>query len=264
MRSLPIYYGDREVGVFGITEQDEYYINYSHEWLQNGFPISVQLPLFQKKHSEKAVEYFIENLLPEAAIRLAIAQHHGISANNYFSLMSHIGKDSAGAFSLGAPQYKGEYKALSEDELIDILCNLPQFPLAGNRQGASFSLAGVQNKIPLYQKDSVYYLPLHGAASNCIIKTPIERVTCSVINELFCMKLASKVLRHVAVTEYLLIPGISSLIVHRYDRYEQNNLLQRIPQEDFCQLVSLPSAMKYECDGGPGFRTCAELLRSIR
>lgn len=262
MRTLPIYYGDREVGVFGITEQAEYYIDYTDEWLQNGFPISVHLPLFQKTHTGKAVEYFIENLLPEAAIRLAIAQHHGISANNYFSLMSHIGKDCAGAFSLGNPQSKGEYKALSEAELIDILCNLPQFPLAGNRPGASFSLAGAQNKIPLYQKDFIYHLPLHGAASNCIIKTPMERVKSSVINELFCMKLAPKVLRHVAVTEYLPLPGISSLMVHRYDRYEKDNLLQRIPQEDFCQLVSLPSAMKYECDGGPGFRTCAELLRT--
>ncbi|MBQ6941908.1 MAG: type II toxin-antitoxin system HipA family toxin [Akkermansia sp.] len=262
MKELPVYHGDREVGSFGMTEQAEYYIAYSEDWKKDGFPLSVHLPLDSGMHMGKAVEYFIENLLPEAAIRLAISQRFGISANNYFSLMKQIGRDCAGAFSLGAPQSSGEYKALEENELIDILSHLPQYPLASNRPGVSFSLAGAQNKIPLFRKKGIFHLPLHGAASNCIIKTPMERVKSSVVNELFCMKLATRVLRHVAATEFLPLPGISSLVVQRYDRRESGSSLQRIPQEDFCQLASLPSAMKYECDGGPGFRTCAELLRT--
>lgn len=262
MKELSVYFGDRVVGTFGITEQAEYYIIYAEDWKTNGFPLSVHLPLDSGTHTGKAVEYFIENLLPEAALRLAVAQRFGISANNYFSLMLHIGRDCAGAFSLGAPQSAGAYQALEENELIDILSHLPQYPLASNRPGVSFSLAGAQNKIPLYCKKGTFHLPLHGAASNCIIKTPMERVKSSVVNELFCMKLATRVLRHVAATDFLPLSGINSLVVHRYDRQESGNSLQRIPQEDFCQLASLPSAMKYECDGGPGFRTCAELIRT--
>lgn len=262
MKKLPVYYGDREVGSFGMTEQAEYCIAYSEDWRKDGFPLSVHLPLDTGMHMGKVVEYFIENLLPEAAIRLAISQRFGISANNYFSLMEQIGRDCAGAFSLGAPQSAGEYKALEENELIDILLHLPQYPLASNRPGVSFSLAGAQNKIPIFRKKGIFHLPLHGAASNCIIKTPMERVKSSVVNELFCMKLATRVLRHVATTEFLPLSGISSLVVHRYDRRESGSSLQRIPQEDFCQLASLPSAMKYECDGGPGFRTCAKLIRT--
>lgn len=261
-RELEIYYGDKKVGVFGISEQAEYYIEYSSEWLRTGFPVSVHLPLRSEIYRGKAVEYFIENLLPEADIRLAIAQQHGVSADNYFSLMLHIGRDCAGAFSLGAPQSAGEYKKLKEDELKDLLIHLPQYPMASNREGASFSLAGAQNKIPLYHDGGYYYLPTCGAASNCIVKTPISRVEGSVVNELFCMKLAGKVLQYVAEVDYLALGEVSSIVVQRYDRILRDRQLQRIPQEDFCQLANLPSSMKYEVDGGPGFRECADLIRT--
>ena len=260
-KELGIYYGDRIVGEFGITEQAEYYITYSEEWLRTGFPVSVHLPLTQEIYKGKAVEYFIENLLPEAGIRLAIAQKHGISADNYFSLMQHIGHDCAGAFSLGAPQSAGEYKELTTDELKEILRHLPQYPLTSRRKGVSFSLAGAQNKIPLYFEGGKFHLPLYGAASNTIIKTPISRVENSVANELFCMRLGKRVLHHVAEVGYLPLGDVSSLVVHRYDRISSGKTLQRTPQEDFCQLACLPSVMKYECDGGPGFRLCAELIR---
>ena len=260
-RELDIYYEDRKVGIFGVTEQAEYYITYSPEWLRSGFPVSVHLPLAQQVHKGKVVEYFIENLLPEAGIRHAIAQQHGISAENYFSLMQHIGHDCAGAFSLGAPQSEGEYQKLTTSELKEILLHLPQYPQVSHRKGASFSLAGAQNKIPLYLKDGKFHLPLNGAASNTIIKTPLSRVKNSVANELFCMRLGKHVLQHVAEVEYLPLDEASSLIVHRYDRTAIAGTLHRTPQEDFCQLASLPSAMKYECDGGPGFRQCAELIK---
>lgn len=260
-RELDIYYGDRKVGIFGVTEQAEYYIAYSEEWLQSGFPVSVHLPLTQEMYKGKVVEYFIENLLPEAGIRLAIAQQHGISEDNYFSLMQRIGHDCAGAFSLGAAQSTGEYKELTRGELKEILIHLPQYPLVSHRKGVSFSLAGAQHKIPLYLKGEKFYLPLNGAASNIIVKTPISRVENSVANELFCMRLGKRVLRHIADVEYLSLDEVSSLVVHRYDRTSTAKSLQRTPQEDFCQLTGLPSAMKYESDGGPGFRRCAELIR---
>lgn len=261
-RELPIYYGDAKVGTCGISAQSEYYLVYASEWLQSGFPISVHLPLTRETYRGKAVEYFIENLLPEADIRHAIAQKHGVSSNNYFSLMLHIGRDCAGAFSLGAPQSTGVYDELSKQELEDLLMHLPQYPLASNRKGASFSLAGAQNKIPLFLQEGRYYLPVYGAASNCIIKTPILRVENSVVNELFCMSLARRALKHAAAVDYLSLPQLSALVVHRFDRIRCGAFLRRVPQEDFCQLSVLPSSMKYECDGGPGYRECVELIKS--
>jgi serine/threonine-protein kinase HipA len=36
----------------------------------------------------------------------------------------------------------------------------------------------------------------------------------------------------------------------------------RLPQEDFCQALGLPSHLKYEADGGPGLRQLSALLRT--
>lgn len=261
MSQLDIYYGDSLVGVFGLTPQADYYVKYADSWMESGFSISVHIPKEQKYHEGRLVEYYVENLLPEAELRQAIARRHGVSENNYFSLMQIIGRDCAGAFSLGAPQSAGQYEKLSPDELGQLLHNLPQYPMAANRKGASFSLAGAQNKIPLHKSDTEYSLPLYGAASNCIIKTPMRHAGCSVPNELFCMQLASKVLASVALTEYLPLGEDSSLVVHRYDRATRNGHLVRLPQEDFCQLSGLPSRLKYESEGGPGFATCATHIR---
>lgn len=262
MDLLGIYYGDTLVGEFGLTPQRDYYVEYADSWMQTGFSISVHLPLEQKRHEGKLVEYFVENLLPEAEMRQAIARRHGVSENNYFSLMQLIGRDCAGAFSLGAPQSHGCYEELTTDALSELLRNLPRYPLAINRKGASFSLAGAQNKIPLHLKDSVFSLPLQGAASNCIIKTPMQHAECSVPNELFCMRLAAKVLSGVAATDYLPLEQESSLVVHRYDRAIHHEKHTRLPQEDFCQLAGIPSRMKYEGEGGPGFASCAHFIRT--
>ena len=261
MDSLDIYYGDTLVGVFGLTQQADYYVEYAESWRQDGFPISSLLPLEQRRHEGRLVEYFIENLLPEAELRQAIARRHGVSENNYFSLMQFIGRDCAGAFTLGGPQSQGTYESLSTAQLRELLKNLPKYPLAMNRRGASFSLAGAQNKIPLYLNKGVYSLPLYGAASNSIIKTPMQHAGNSVPNELFCMRLAAKVLSGVAGTDYLQLESESSLVVHRYDRSLRHGKLIRLPQEDFCQLSGIPSRMKYESEGGPGFSECALLLR---
>lgn len=258
---LSIYYGDVHVGEFGLTPEAEYYIEYADTWVQEGFAISVHLPLEQRRHEGRLVEYFVENLLPEAELRRAIARRHGISDNNYFSMMKAIGRDCAGAFSLGAPQSAGAYEALDTTQLGNLLKSLPQYPMALNREGASFSLAGAQHKIPLYKEDTRFSLPLHGAASNCIIKTPMQHAECSVPNELFCMRLAEAVLTDVSKTDYLAMGEMSSLVVHRYDRKSEKRQLKRIPQEDFCQLAGLPSRLKYESEGGPGFADCAALIR---
>ena len=90
MEPLDIYYGDTLVGVFGLTQQADYYVEYAESWRQNGFPISSLLPMEQRRHEGRLVEYFIENLLPEAELRQAIARRHGVSENNYFSLMQFI------------------------------------------------------------------------------------------------------------------------------------------------------------------------------
>ena len=47
--------------------------------------------------------------------------------------------------------------------------------------------------------------------------------------------------------------GRRTLIVERFDRrWTGDNRLLRLPQEDFCQALSIPPTRKYQSDNGPG------------
>ncbi len=50
--------------------------------------------------------------------------------------------------------------------------------------------------------------------------------------------------------------------VTRFDRRwaQEGRVLLRLPQEDLCQAFGLPSAMKYESDGGPGIAAIMTFL----
>jgi serine/threonine-protein kinase HipA len=51
------------------------------------------------------------------------------------------------------------------------------------------------------------------------------------------------------------------LAVERFDRARQpGGWIARLPQEDFCQALGLPSTKRYEGDGGPGMRDILRVL----
>jgi len=56
--------------------------------------------------------------------------------------------------------------------------------------------------------------------------------------------------------------GVKALVVERFDRRwaKDRSWLMRLPQEDMCQALNVPSALKYESDGGPGIARIMDLL----
>lgn len=261
MKELPIYYGEVAVATLIQNEHGFCELHYEPTWQEKGFDISVTLPRVQQHHTGDVVRAFFENLLPEAAIRESLARHYGVSAENVFGLLNHIGRDCAGAFSIGAPGGAGEYQPLTVPELQEELDKLPQYPMAATRPGTSLSLAGAQHKLPIFRRDDAFFLPLQGAASNSIIKLPMEAFPHSVENEFFCMRLAQHVGLPVARTDILAMPSGNVLLVKRYDREGTSFYPRRLPQEDFCQMLGLSSAVKYESEGGPTFADCAAIIR---
>lgn len=261
MNELPIFYEEKPVATLLQNDRGFCELRYEAEWQRHGFDISVTLPRAQQHHTGDVVRAFFENLLPEASIRESLARHYGVSTENIFALLTRIGRDCAGAFSIGGPGNKGEYLLLTEPELQAELDKLPQYPMASARPGTSLSLAGAQHKLPIFRKENEIYLPLHGAASNSIIKLPIAAFPHSVENEFFCMRLAQRIGLPVAGTEILSLPKEKVLLVERYDREGSDFYPQRLPQEDFCQMLGLSSAVKYESEGGPTFADCADYIR---
>lgn len=261
MRTLPVYYEGKPVAVLEQNAAGFCELTYDDRWMQEGFDISVTLPRTQKHHTGDVVRAFFENMLPESAIREALARHYGVSRENVFGLLSRIGRDCAGAFSLGEAERAGEYREITPAELQDLLETLPAYPMATRHPGTSLSLAGAQDKLPVFRKDGQFYLPLYGAASNCIIKLPMQAFPHSVDNEFFCMQLAHLAGLQTDPADILHLPGMSVLAVGRYDRQGVDFHPRRLAQEDFCQLSGISSAIKYESDGGPTFADCASLIR---
>lgn len=54
------------------------------------------------------------------------------------------------------------------------------------------------------------------------------------------------------------------LLVQRHDRAGgDDGRVCRIHQEDFCQALGVPPEIKYASEGGPTFKNCFRLLRSV-
>jgi serine/threonine-protein kinase HipA len=84
----------------------------------------------------------------------------------------------------------------------------------------------------------------------------------SVELEWLCMEIAREFGLPVAAVQMGSFEDQKALIVERFDRRLSRDgaWWQRIPQEDFCQVLGLPPSSKYEADGGPGIRRIMDLL----
>lgn len=228
-------------------------------------PLSRHLPLGDLVFDDSATRAFFANLLPEGDIRRQVARQLGVSAENVFALLEGIGGDCAGAVSIlhhddirGAT---GHYRPISLESLALELANLPAHPFLAGDEGVRLSLAGAQNKLPLYVEDGNYFVPEGNHASSHILKTAIPQLENTVVNEAFCMNLAQKVGMPVPVAQVVEIGGQQVYMVERYDRKRiAHGEIERLHQEDFCQALGIIPEMKYEQEGGPGFVDCFRLV----
>ena len=142
MKVLPIYYEEELVANVSFDSHGFPELAYSESWQHSGFDISVTLPRIQQKHSGPEVRTFFENILPEGLIRRTLARQIGTDEANVFGLLRHIGRDCAGAFSIGGPGNNGSYEELTGERLNQLLNELPVYPMGSSEKRTSLSLAG--------------------------------------------------------------------------------------------------------------------------
>jgi serine/threonine-protein kinase HipA len=253
----------------GILERNGRLLTFSYSAdylnLPGASPISRLLPLGPRIYGDEAVSAFFSNLLPEGAALTLVARQFGISKENLFGLLEAIGGDCAGAISVSASDSQaeptGSYRPVSEQELSDELDRLPSHPFLAGEEGVRLSLAGVQNKLPVFYDGGNYYIPEGVNPSSHIVKTAIAHLDNTVINETFCMSLAARVGLPVPAAQVVTIGGRHVFMVDRYDRRRTAaGDTVRLHQEDFCQALGLPPELKYEKEGGPGFSDCFQLV----
>lgn len=265
---LNVYLKSEKVGMLQLDDSRRFIFTYDKNWLRlkTAVPLSISLPLQQEPFQDDHARPFFSNLLPESELRRVIARKLGLSENNDFALLEAIGGECAGAVSLLPEDTKlsGEqsYRALTDDQLNELVRELPKRPLLAGEEGIRLSLAGAQNKLPVYyQQNGVVSLPAGETASSHILKPPMDNYSHTVENETFCMQLAFDMGLTVPPVD-ILHKDVNLYLIERYDRVTgEDGQLLRNHQEDFCQALGVAPDQKYEKEGGPGLQQCFTLVR---
>ena len=268
-KTLDVYLENRLAGHLRQAATGQLGFTYAAVWLAapERRALSQSLPLQNAPFDHDACRPFFAGILPDAEKRDRIAKVVGVSARNDFALLDQLGGDCAGAVILlpagSLPQGAGapNYKEFSDASLAASLERLPTRPLLAGEPGIRLSLAGAQDKLPVFlSEEGRLYLPQNGAPSSHIVKPPMQLFPDTVHNEAFCLQLARNLGLHAVQTTIRTAGRNAYLLVTRYDRIATaDEGLRRLHQEDFCQALGIPPELKYQHEGGP---SVAKLLRA--
>lgn len=266
MGRLSVYLSDNYAGVLSCDSQQRFSFQYASDWIARKYtpPLSLLMPVREEPYPDEAARPFFTNLLPESGVRDAVARKLGISLRNDFALLEALGGECAGAITLlpedATPSVKPGYRELSPETFLNIVRDLPKKPFLAGETGIRLSLAGAQNKLPVYIEGERLFLPQGASPSSHIIKPGIEGLQGSVRNEAFCMALAKKIGLLVPHSYIISIPD-EIYVIERYDRHrDENGTIHRIHQEDFCQATGCMAEIKYETEGGPSLADCCSVI----
>lgn len=281
---LLIFHNRTQVGTLrsiegGLTFQ--YQDNYLAEL--NSYPLSLSLPLQDEPLPIRQTERFFEGLLPEGEERVRAARYLKVSSTSTAKLLAALAGDCVGNLTVLEPGADldaliaaSSYEPLSQKDFQGIINNNPD---AITRVSAEnrLSIPGAQPKIGLYCKtdqqlgskanplitdNQEWCVPKGLFASTHIIKPSSRIYSNTSLNEHFCNQLASRASIEAAKTRVINNGGSAVLISERFDRQKTpEGFVERLCQEDFCQVLSYSPNSKYQTDGGPGFSRILDVLR---
>ena len=253
-RSLRASINQQEVGslqeVAGLWS-----FQYTPDWLANpkGFALSPHIPLSAQPlldgASQRPVQWYFDNLLPEEDQRVLLAKDARLDAADAFGLLAWYGAESAGSVTLlppeAAPQTIELLRPLPDDALQARIRQLPKSPLT-HAAIKRMSLAGAQHKLAVVLEDGALFEPAGATPSTHILKPdhPDADYPHSVINEWFVMRLARRLGLDVPEVHRRYVPSPVYLI-DRFDRVAGAQGWQRRHAIDACQLLGLDRSFKY-------------------
>ncbi|UWQ86034.1 type II toxin-antitoxin system HipA family toxin [Leisingera caerulea] len=272
---MQVLLNGRQVGALRLAGSGAISFAYNPEWLawEHAMPISLSLPLREEAHQGGPVIAYLENLLPDnQAIRERVAVRVRAGGTDAWHMLEKIGRDCVGALQFAAGEVSGtgalEGEPVTEAQIAGMLRNLASAPL-GLEEEDDFriSIAGAQEKTALLHHEGDWIRPSGMTPTTHILKTQLGVLPAgidlsdSVENEFFCMSFCRAMGMDVAEVEIMDFEDVRSLVVTRFDRrWTRGGRLIRLPQEDFCQALSVPPSQKYQMDGGPGIAEGIGLL----
>lgn len=263
---------DRPVGELSVQgavrAPEDWQFAYGSPYVQRtrAVGLSVSLPVRDAPYEGAVARNWFCNLLPEGAVREAIASRLRIPLRDDFALLDRIGGECAGAVSITSPD---AHPAIASDAgwtLADVLP--PPDEAMGEGEWAllgaprRLSLAGAQDKIAVvHANDGVIRLPAAGEITTHIFKPESTRLHGLRDLEALGLALARAIGLNAVEGSIVEVAGRKGLLVERYDRIERDGRIARLHQEDFCQALGYPGELKYEAGGGPSLAQCANLVR---
>ncbi|CAM5482860.1 HipA domain-containing protein [Eoetvoesiella caeni] len=245
---------------------------YAQAWLHHPdrFALSPHLPLQGEPlvdgASERPVQWYFDNLLPEEGQRTLLAKDAKIETADAMGLLAYYGAESAGSITLlpegSVVQGVGGLRALPDADLSARIRNLPNVPLT---QAAikRMSLAGAQHKLAVVLDAEALFEPYGAQPSTHILKPdhPGEDYPHSAVNEWFVMVLAARLGLQVPKVYRRYVPEPVYLI-ERFDRSANEAGWQRRHVIDACQLLGLDRSFKYAQGSVESLACLAALCRS--
>ena len=257
--TITVYSQSEQVGMLTFSEPGKCSFTYDDAWIRNRFPISPCIP-FDGQFSPETVTRFLRNLFPEGEAFDILLGSENLSKNNLYAILKTIGNDTAGTLSFFDTEYQQKetnLRLISEQELISKLETGSTLELVTWDGKYRLSVAGVQNKLNVYIDDQNQLLLADGDFSSThILKFSSQKYKTIVVNELFCMRLASEltgvtalVVANVAFKKF----GVhDTLVVERFDRKRTADGVKKRHMIDGCQALDLPPEYKYEHNFGTG------------
>ena len=214
----------------------------------SSFPNSEKL-LSQPWTKNQRLHPTLSNLLPEGALRELISQGLKTHIDNEFQIFSYLGQDLPGAL-VATPMEPEEVP----ESVLTTHGKAKAIKHKVNDREYKFSLAGVQIKFSMKEKDGRYNLTKNGELGDWIIKTPSTKHKYVPLNEYTAMSLAAlagvdiPAIRLIELDKLDNLPQINlpdemlAFAIERFDR-EGNT---RIHTEDFAQVLVKYPHNKYD------------------
>lgn len=232
------------------------------------FPLSQSLPLQTEPFEQAQYLAYFDGLLPEEQARRELAARIRVREDDYFALLSAVGRECIGDVVIceKPPKIEMGYAAVSKKELIEQFRGAESVAQALN--ATRLSLAGSQSKLGLAHMpekplDTAWFKPHDMAASTHVLK--IGSLEAIPYFEYLCMNAAKACGLAVAKTE-LLDFGRPVIASERFDRVvsvEHEELqVERLHQEDLAQAFNISSGSKYAELSEDSFKAIADFLRA--
>jgi len=267
MRELQILIDQVRVGT--LRDQDNLWqLSYDDSWARrdDAFDLSPALPRSSLQHldgaSQRPVQWYFDNLLPEEALRRLVALEAGVRDHeDAFALLAYLGAESAGSLTLlapGAPAATASaLQPLPYGALSQRIQQLPRTALT--RQAPKrMSVAGAQHKLLVVRKGEALFEPVGATPSTHILKPDhpgADAYPASAFLEYLTMTLAKAAALPVPAFGLMHVPE-PVYVIERFDRQVAAGgfdpatgatppSVQRLHVIDACQLLNRSRLFKH-------------------